>query len=108
MPKHGSRGFRWADLAMEHQKAISHYTASTGRFPQYMPCQTQTDTYLSCLEGADFSAIECAKEKMALTACIDTSPMVSPPSLLRSAATWHLWLPEQREPMYYLLFQPLE
>ena len=79
MPKHGSRGFRWADLAMEHQKAISFYTASKGSFPDYTPCPRQTDAYLSCLDAADYAAIKCAKEKVALSECIDSSPMVSSP-----------------------------
>ena len=76
MPKRGSRGFRWADLAPEHQKAVSHFTASGGTFPYYEPCFEQTEAFSSCLKNNDFEPVMCHKEKMALTACIDTKPMV--------------------------------
>ena len=88
MPKRGSRGFRWADLAPEHQKAVSHFTASGGTFPYYEPCFEQTEAFSSCLKHNDFEPVMCHKEKMALTACIDTKPMVSSALLglaLRSA-----------------------
>ncbi|KAA0147220.1 hypothetical protein FNF27_05128 [Cafeteria roenbergensis] len=75
MPKRGSRGFRWADLAPEHQKAVSHFTASGGTFPYYEPCFEQTEAFSSCLKHNDFEPVMCHKEKMALTACIDTKPM---------------------------------
>jgi hypothetical protein len=80
MAKRSSAGFRWADLAEEHQKAVSHYTASSGTFPQYEPCGRQTTMYMECLAGVGYRPELCSKEKAALTACIDTTPMVRLPS----------------------------
>jgi hypothetical protein len=67
----GTRGIRWRDLTMEHQKAISFYTSGKGAFPAPpLPCMPEYVSFFRCLlETADDDDEEEEDHAMSFDKC---------------------------------------
>jgi len=72
----GLRGFRWRDLDMNHQKAVSFYAGTRGDFVWYQPCPQETARLYSCMDEAGERIDKCKRERDEYTACIERSGTV--------------------------------